>query len=205
MLKNIIYAVLLGIGMAACLSQQEDQDETATDAPGSSILPEVPDDAAASSDSSLFVIENELIGKVRIGMPINEMRAAATADFRLTDTTLTLEGMPSTAYILRQANQAKGLLIEQTCDDACKVWRISVLSPTYKTAKGIHVGSTYGELQQAHKIRAVTFEEGRVVAQAPDTGMSFILDHGNLSTEELSRLNAATTPKNLLIEQILVY
>lgn len=205
MLKNIVYAVLLGIGMAACLSQQEEQDETATGATGSSILPEVPDETAASPDSSLFVIENKQIGKLRIGMPIDEMRAAATAGFRLNDTTLQQEGMPSTAYILRQGNQAKGLLIEQTCDDACKVWRISVLNPKYKTAKGIHVGSTYGELQQAYKIRAVTVEEGNVVALAPDAGLSFMLDHSSLSSEELSRLNAATAPKNLLIERILVY
>lgn len=205
MLKNIVYAVLLGIGMAACLSQQEEQDETATGAPETSILPEVLDEAAASPDSSLFVIENKRIGKLRIGMPIDEMRAAATADFRLKDTTLQQEGMPSTAYVLRPEKQAKGLLIEQTCDEACEVWRISVLSPMYKTAKGIHVGSTYGELQQAYKIRSVSFEEGNVVALAPDAGLSFMLDHSSLPAEKLSRLNAATAPKNLPIERILVY
>ncbi|SFG31430.1 hypothetical protein [Pontibacter chinhatensis] len=205
MLKNILYAVLLGVGMAACLSQQDNPDDETAGEPEEFILPETTEDATALSDSTLFLVAEQRVGNTRIGMPIARMRQQVSGGLRLTDTTLNLEGAPSTAYVLRPEKEAKGLLIEQSCDGECKVWRISVLSPKYKTAKDIRVGTTYGELQQVYKIRAVTFEEGNVVAQAPDAGMSFMLDHSSLPAEELSRLNAATAPKNLPIERILVY
>ncbi|OKL39916.1 hypothetical protein [Pontibacter flavimaris] len=204
MLKNIIYAVLLGVGMAACLSQQTEDEETAS-APDISLLPDTAEEETAQPDPALFVVEKQQVGNVRIGMPIAQMREQVAVGLSIKDTTLSLEGTQSTAYVLRPEDQPKGILVEQACEDDCNVWRISVLSPTYETAKGIGVGATYSELQQAYEIHSVTFEEGNLVAIAPEAGMSFILDHGTLSGSQISSISAATVPADLLIRKILVY
>ncbi|WP_276496821.1 mechanosensitive ion channel protein MscS [Pontibacter litorisediminis] len=205
MLKNIIYAVLLGAGMAACLSQQDKQNEEAAGAPEETMLPDATEVTPTAPDPILFVIDKERVGEVKIGMPIAQLQEQVNDGLHLTDTTLRQEGTQSTAYLLKPEGQAKGLLVEQQCEEACKVWRISVLSPDFKTAKDISVGSKYSELQQAYRIRKVTFEEGNLVALAPDAGMSFILDHSTLPKDQLSSVNAATVPANLLIRKILVY
>jgi hypothetical protein len=204
MLKNIIYAVLLGVGMAACLSQQTEDEETAS-ASEISILPDTATEEPTQPDPALFVVEKQRVGNVRIGMPVEQMREQVAMGLSIKDTTLSLEGTQSTAYVLRPEEQSTGILVEQACEEDCQVWRISVLSPKYKTAKGIGVGATYGELQQAYNIQSVTFEEGNLVALAPGAGMSFILDHNALSGNQLSEVSAATVPADLLIRKILVY
>lgn len=204
MLKNILYAVLLGVGMAACLSQQPEDDEP-TGTAEEAILPDTTEEAVTTPDPALFVVEKQRVGNIQIGMPIAQVREHVANGLSIKDTTLSIEGMQSTAYILHPEDQPKGILIEQTCDEECKVWRISVLSPDFRTAKGISVGSKYGELQQAYNIQSVTFEEGNLVAISPEAGMSFILDHSPLSGDQLTGLNVSTVPANLLIRKILVY
>lgn len=205
MIKNIIYAVLLGVGMAACLSQQEKNDDTTASAPEESILPAATETAITEPEPALFVVGKQQVGNIQIGMPIGQMREHVANGMHLTDTTLLQEGMQSTAYVVHPEGRAKGLVVEQACKPNCEVWRISVLSPDFRTSKGITVGSKYSELQQAYKISTVTFEEGNLAAIAPDAGMSFILDHSSLPSGQVARLNASTVPANLLVRKILVY
>ncbi|WP_266202522.1 mechanosensitive ion channel protein MscS [Pontibacter kalidii] len=204
MLKKIFYAVLLGAGMAACLSQQAEDEETAT-ATESPMLPGPTEEAVAQPDPALFVVGKQRVGNIQIGMPIKQMREQIAPGLSIKDTTLNLEGTQSTAYVLRPEDQPKGILVEQACEENCHVWRISVLNPDFKTAKGIGIGSKYGELQQAYNIQSVTFEEGNLVALSPGSGMSFILEHNSLPSDQLTRLDASTVPANLLIKKILVY
>ncbi|TPE44271.1 mechanosensitive ion channel protein MscS [Pontibacter mangrovi] len=202
MLKNIFYAVLFGVGMAACLSQQ---DKKAEESSGSAPPAEATETSEIAPNPSAFVVEKQGVGNIRIGMDITQMREQVPQGFTLNDTTLQLEGMQSTAYVLHPKEQPKGILVEQSCNPDCKVWRISVLSQEFRTAAGISVGSKYGEVQQAYNIRTVTFEEGNLVALAPDAGMSFILDHSSLQPDQLPQLKATTVPENLPVRKILVY
>lgn len=203
-----MYAVLLGVSMAACLSQNDNETEGA-EAP---TLKDMPADADGAVEAPLlpepanFVVEKGHVGDVRIGMPVEAMRQDVPMGMVIADTTLTQEGQQSTAYRLYPEGDAQGLLIEQTCAaEVCRVWRITVESPDYKTPKGIRVGSTYSEVQQAYPISSVTFEEGNLVAVAEDAGMSFILDTSQLEASKLSSFTAATLPPATLVESILVY
>ncbi|ARS36127.1 hypothetical protein [Pontibacter actiniarum] len=201
MLKNIIYAVLLGVSMAACLSQQDKEPATSS-APAEETSLDTP---AAPAAPATFVIARGHVGSVRLGTPVEQLREHPAAGLTLTDTTLMQEGMQSTAYVLRPEGEPKGLLVEQRCDTACHVWRIRVLGSDFKTAKGIGVGSKFSELQQAYNIRSVTFEEGNLVALAPETGMSFVLDKSQLPSGKLPDFTAATLPANTVVKEILVY
>lgn len=207
-IRNMIYAILLGVSMAACLSQQDEQATTATEvtAPEESALPLLDEEAPATQPARAnFAIAKGHVGDVKIGMPIAALRTHVPVGLHIKDTTLTQEGQQSTAYVLTPTGQQKGILVEQQCAQECQVWRISILSPMYKTAKGMGVGSKYGELQKAYDIKTVTFEEGNLVALAPEAGMSFLLDESQLTAEQLAQINAANLPANTLVKKVLVY
>lgn len=195
---------MLGVGMAACLSQQGEEADTTASAPQIPALLGTAEETKQPAPTH-FVVEKQRVGNIRIGMPIEQMREHVASGLNLTDTTLMQEGMQSTAYVLHPEGQPKGLLVEQACNPNCQVWRISVLSPDFRTPEGLSVGSKYSELQQQYTIKAVTFEEGNLVALAPEAGMSFVLDHTSLPPNQLQQLNASNVPANLLIRKILVY
>lgn len=204
MLKNTIYAVLLGVGMAACLSQSDQEPSTGSGSTtGSATLP---DTAAVADASTTLALRAGQAGPVQLGQDITRMREQVPASLTLADTTLMQEGMQSTAYTLKPANQPKGLLVEQRCqNNTCTVWRITVLHPDFKTSKGMGVGSKFGEVRQAHAIERITFEEGNLLALAPKSRMSFILDKSQFP--ELPTRNLAPTdlPENILVSKILLY
>lgn len=207
-LRNIFYAILLGVSMAACLSQQDEATTSAsevTDQTDTLITGNNSNTSAAIPAPANFKVTGKQVGTVKIGMPITELRNNVPAGLAIADTVLTQEGQQSTAYVLRPEGSRKGLLVEQQCAQQCQVWRISVLSQDYKTAKGLGVGSKYGELQKAYNISSVSFEEGNVVAIAPEAGMSFIMDHSQLADAQLGRISVATLPANTLVKKVLVY
>lgn len=153
MLRNIGYAILLGVGMAACLSESESENTTAT-------TPQPVEKVAEESikpepDPSEFILAKGRAGSIKIGMPITEIRNNIPAGFTIQDSVLLQEGTEATAYVLRPVTESKGIIIEQTCEPDCKVWRIAVKSPAYKTAAGIGIGSKYGEVQARYPISFV--------------------------------------------------
>lgn len=208
MIRNIIYAILLGVSMAACLSQQDKEANTASEQEPDALLTDTETDSEAANippDPSTFVIAKERVGNVKIGMPIAQMREQVPAGYTIADTTLTQEGMQATAYLLHPQNQDKGILVEQICDTDCKVWRINVKSSDYKTPKGIGVGSKYGEVQDLYPISTVTLADGGLVAVAKEGGITFVLDQSQLPRERLATFTPATIPANTIVKSILIY
>ncbi|MDX5438090.1 MAG: mechanosensitive ion channel protein MscS, partial [Pontibacter sp.] len=156
MLKTLLYAVLLGVGMAACLSQQDENTGSTESEPTETIFADTP--AAPTTPSpETYVVEKKRVGSIRIGMPIDQLREQVNSGLRLTDTTLWQEGMQSTAYVVHPKGKQNGLLIEQNCNPDCKVWRISVQNSDFKTPKAISLGSKYSDIRQAYTISTVTF------------------------------------------------
>lgn len=206
----MMYAILLGVGMAACLSQQDDEEETQTEAvqqqenqnTGTTTVPSAP-----APDPESLVIERGQAGNISIGMPMEEMRNNLPRGFSLTDSILILEGQQSTAYVLSPQGRERGLLVEQQCEQECRVWRINVLSPDFKTPEGYGVGSKYGEIKQAYPIGTVALAEGNFVAVSEEAGMSFVLDDSQWSPEnrERYRYNPANIPENTLVERVILY
>ncbi|WP_242927510.1 mechanosensitive ion channel protein MscS [Pontibacter vulgaris] len=204
MFKNIIYAILLGIAMAACLDNRENvSEEKATTA--SETSPVIPSEEIPEIDPATFLIAKDQAGSIKIGMPVEQMRQNVPAAFTITDTILNKEGQQYTAYVLKTAGEKRSLLVEQICEPACKVWRITVLSPDFKTASGIVIGSKYDEVRQKYKINYVSPGEGIFVAVDEAAGFSFVLDKPNLPAGNPANLKPDDIPANTLVKSILIY
>ncbi|WP_242916799.1 mechanosensitive ion channel protein MscS [Pontibacter liquoris] len=204
-LKHILYAVLLGVSMAACLSQS-DQPETRPDTVATAgPSPVAAAEVAVQPDPASFVIEKGHVGNVRLGTLTEDLRQHIPVGYTIADTTLQQEGMQATAYLLYPQNETKGLLVEQVCEPACHVWRIAVHNPRYKTAKGIGIGSTFSEVQRAYPISYVSQGEGNFVAVVEEMGLSFVLDQSQLPKDKLTRIKPADVPGNTVVKSILVY
>ncbi|EJF09765.1 hypothetical protein [Pontibacter sp. BAB1700] len=210
MLKNILYAILLGVGMAACLADRDNTDEAAsttdTAIEGGPMTQTVesgtPSPATQPAD---FVIRKGQVGNIRIGMPIEEMRNQVPAGLQIRDTTLQNEGQQSTAYVFSGPDSPRGLLVEQTCDPDCQVWRIQVQGEEYKTAQGLGIGSKYSEVTQHHPIAYTSLGEAGFVAVSESAGMSFLLDTSQLDQNNLHNLKPDQVPANTLVRGILIY
>lgn len=210
MLKNILYAILLGVGMAACLADRDNTDEAATNtgtAPEGGPMTETTEfeTSPTATDPKTFIIGKGRVGSIRIGMPIEEMRNQIPTGQQLKDTTLELEGQQYTAYVLSSAGNAGGLLVEQACEPDCRVWRISIRDDNYKTAQGIGLGSKYSEVVQHHPIAYTNLGEAGFVAVSEASGMSFILDTSQLDRNRLHQLKPDQVPANTLVQGILIY
>ena len=210
MLKNIVYAILLGVGMAACLADNDSSNEAASgtdQATESSPTLETmeTETAPAVADPADLVLAKGRAGQVRIGMPIEEMRSQLPANQQIQDTTLQLEGQAYAAYIIRTPGNQKGMLVEQVCEPDCQVWRISIRNPDYRTAQGIGVGSKYGEVAQHYPVTYTSLGEAGFVAVSEANGMSFILDTRQLDQNRLHQLKPDHVPANTLVQGILIY
>lgn len=196
--------------MAACLSQQDNDEETQTETLQQEERPNTaanPQAAAPAPDPASFVIEKGKVGSISIGMPIDELRNNIPRGFALKDTMLMLEGQQSTAYVLTPMGLSKGLLVEQQCEAECQVWRINVLGTQFKTSGGHGVGSKYGEVKQAYPIGTVALAEGNFVAVSEEAGLSFVLDDTQLpqDAQDRGRYNPGNIPANTLVKRILLY
>lgn len=199
-IRNILYAILLGVGMAACLSQNDEatsENEEQVEATATT---------AAEPEPADLVIDKGRAGNIRLGMPIEEVRQSVVDGTVVNDTLLMQEGQQATAYLL-YTNEERALLIEQNCEPDCEVRRISVLSPAYKTAKGIGVGSSYGEVKQAYPITTVAVEEDHFVAVSDTAGMRFELDDTKLPQDgkEKGRYDPGNIPDDTRVTRVLLY
>src|SRR5688572_20944709 len=82
-------------------------------------------------------------GKIRVNMPSDSLKKMIPAA-NLKTVQRELEGVPYTAYELRNAQTGNQLLLlaEESCaNETCNIFRIRVLSPKFKTEKNIRVGS----------------------------------------------------------------
>lgn len=204
MLKNLLYAILLGVGMAACLADRDKAaNETATDDTTiTEITEETPEPV---SDPANFVIAKGRVGNVPLGIPIEEIRRNTPESQTLKDTTLQLEGQAYTAYVIKSDDDTKGILVEQLCEPDCKVWRINIRDEEYRTAEGIGIGSKYAEVQQHYPIKYVSLGDAGFVAVSETAGLSFILDTSQLNKVQLHKLKPEDIPANTLVKGILVY
>jgi hypothetical protein len=211
MLKNLLYAILLGVGMAACLADRDNSDEAdttemETTVEGGPMTETVEfESPEATPNPADLIISKGRVGNIRIGMPIEEMRSQVPSGQQIKDTTLQLEGQPYTAYVFSSPASASGLLVEQVCEPDCRVWRISISSNAYQTAQGIGVGSKYSEVTQHYPISYTSLGEAGFVAVSEAAGLSFLLDSSQLDKNRLHRIKPDQIPANTLVQGILIY
>lgn len=196
-MKSASYYILLLLAMLACRSE-----------PGTGGLSDTGPSAAEESPDGdevrrKFRLAPNQAGPVRIGMPVDELKASVPAAM-LVEKEVNREGQLYTVYeVLNDSfSQETGLVAEPLCAPECRIYRIEVRDRKYQTEEGLGIGSTYGKVRQALPIAYASSAEGNLVAVSEEAGMSFLLDQSYFSGEELRNIRKENIPDSTLVTGI---
>ena len=149
---------LLAVGTIAC-TREEPVAELDTNSPEAV--------EARCAGSLAPVVTAGGIGPVRLGGRPSEIAERCP----VRDTTLSMEGAEEPAKLVRIAG---GSVVALTSPTDSTITRIIVSDTSYRTERGVGVGSTVGDLRLGHgRICAMTGEGEIVVAAAQMPGVSF--------------------------------
>lgn len=140
------------------------------------------------------------IGAVRIGSPL----AAAEGRCEMRDTTFTLgEGIDENGRVVDLGSDGSVLVLT---NDQGNVTRIIVEDATVRTERGLGVGSTVGELRQAHGMLCAAVGEGIVVVSSGNLGaISFATDADMSVVRRGASLDADAIPDDARITRMWAY
>jgi hypothetical protein len=146
-------------------------------------------------------------GKIRVNMSSDTLKKMIPAE-NLKTVQRELEGVPYTAYELRNPKTGNQLLLlaEESCaNEKCTIFRIRVLSPKFKTDKGIRVGSTFAEVKNAYPLSFVGLGEADFVAISEKNKMTFTLDITNFPPKHLDRISPDEIPDSTRVTSIMLF
>ncbi|ALI98209.1 hypothetical protein [Rufibacter tibetensis] len=172
-------------------------------------LPGAPSTASTppSSNNPLFnlTLQKGQAGMVKIGMSIDELKQAYGQN-KLQQIEHSIEGMTTTAYEVLGERRRPDLRVEQECaGTTCKVSRITVLNPAFKSATGIGIGSTFGNVKDNFKITRVGTGEGNFVAISEPDRISFVLDMRGIPSNRWGKLTVKDVPNSTLVSGVMIY
>ncbi|GGK65140.1 hypothetical protein ACD591_01845 [Rufibacter glacialis] len=172
-------------------------------------LPGAPSTASTppSADNPLFnlTLQKGQAGRVKIGMPIEELKQAYGTQ-KLQEIDHTLEGTTTKAYEVLGERRRPDLRVEQQCNGtACKVSRITVLNPAFKSSAGVGIGSTFGEVKNHFNITRVGTGEGIFVAISEVDKISFVLDMRQIPSTRWGSLKVKDIPATTPVTSIMLY
>ena len=130
--------------------------------------------ATTTQQQTHFTLARGQVGQLKIGITADEV-IALFGNQRVKQVDLQLEGLPAPALEIRLGNvsAAKASLVAELFPPAeNRVWRVSVFDRRFKTAAGLGIGSTLGQIRARHKVR-IGVGEGSVGAFAEDLQMTF--------------------------------
>jgi hypothetical protein len=144
---------------------------------------------AAFGQTDSFRIQNGRVGKLQVGMTVEEFYSAfRSQDLRLTN--LDLEGMFSPALEVR--SNGRVLLIGEIdkTGSGWIVFRITLKDRRFHTSKGIGVGSTFADLKRAYPGLKILIGEGQQFAFIEPESLSFGLDAYPEAPSDRSRVTS---------------
>ncbi|RNI31242.1 hypothetical protein [Rufibacter latericius] len=171
--------------------------------PGATSTASTPPSAA----NPLFnlTLERGQAGAVKIGMTIDELKKAYGQN-KLREIEHTIEGTTTPAFEVLGERHRPDLRVEQECaGTACKVTRITVLNPAFKTYNGLGIGSTFEDLQKSIKITRVATGEGNFVAISEDAKMSFVLDMRGIPAQKWAKMQVKDVPGSTLVSGVMLF
>ncbi|TES89915.1 MAG: hypothetical protein E3J87_11095 [Candidatus Cloacimonadota bacterium] len=138
-------------------------------------------DAETPVVTKKFLLSKQKAGYVEIGMSIDALYTKyGRESTKLVD--LYLEGMfsPAIEIFLNTEKDKPSLVAEiglspSGSSKAFIVSRITVYDDSFRTEKGMGVGSTLGDLRKHHQINWIELGEGGLIARSDELMMSFVL------------------------------
>jgi hypothetical protein len=178
---------------------------THLDSVGEAASTPAPNSATEENTGTSWQISKSKIGPIQIGMAIDAMRKTLPAEL-VKATPITREGRGNQAYEIRQSDTEKqaGLLVEETCEPTCQVWRVHVQNAAYKTKEGLGVGSTLGEVKKHYKLSYLGAGETEIVAVSDDAKLTFMLDVSKVPEKQVPWLNLKNTPDSTPVKGMLI-
>ncbi|MDX5347342.1 MAG: hypothetical protein LPJ89_11300 [Hymenobacteraceae bacterium] len=212
MLKTRYLLIAALAACAACDNATQNSEtievtETTATPPDTVVGRPLPPDSTLSHTDVVseedFMIFAGKAGRVSVGMPASDLEKAYPAT-QLNRTTKQQEGIAYTVYeILAPGTKEVLMEAEMDCSGTCKVWRIQVKSPKFRTDEGLGVNSTFRELQEAYSINVAT-GEGNIVAIANDKKLSFLLKAPALKPVKGNDLKPKDIPAGTKVIGVLV-
>lgn len=155
--------------------------------------------------SKQFLLAKNWVGHVKVGLnsSLNELYRTYHS-VRLIDRQL--EGMfsPALQVYLNNPDVPAFIVNIHWRRGTDELGSIIVYDRCYKTANGIGVGSTLGELRRHYKDVEVLEGEGPFFARVPELSMSFRLYSGDLPSDHILRQDPTAAPDSARIESIRV-
>lgn len=147
--------------------------------------------------SDIYILDKGKAGKANINMQVDLLYIEyGKINTKIED--LYLEAMFSPCIEVFLDNQnSPSLICELDCD---KIWRISVLSSKFKTAKNISIGSAVSDLINNYSDYEIFNGENGVYIFIKEINISFLIDFSPVN----GKLDIGSIPKNSVILKILV-
>ncbi|HET9012603.1 MAG TPA: hypothetical protein VFN38_12350 [Gemmatimonadaceae bacterium] len=182
-------AIAAAFLFAGCRAEQARVDEPAAVSRTSS--------AAAQRDCGPPVIDSAGVGGLRIGAPVDSVKARCTV---LRDTTeRRAEGMPARLLAVRVGTDT----LEAEVADG-RVWRIEVTQRGVRTADSLGVGSPLAALLGIPGLRGAVGEGALYVMSPSRCGLSFQLSTAELRADGWSAERLRTLPPSTVVTRVLV-
>jgi hypothetical protein len=181
-----------------------DRTVTRLDSTGDAASAPAPTPEAANTSTDWLITKSQ-VGPIRVGMAVNTMRKTVPAEI-LKEVPITREGRGYRAYEIRSNASAAqpSLLVEETCEPICKVWRIHVQDTAFKTKEGLGVGSTLAEVKKYYNISYLGGGETEIVAVSDEAKLTFMLDVSKVPPAKVPRLNVKNTPDDTPVIGLLI-
>lgn len=146
------------------------------------------------------IVRDEGLGKLRIGASFDSVAANCRllADMRF----IGAEGMPSRKLVVLFSRDTVEAEIVNN-----RIWRVSVVSPLYRTVDSLGVGTPLSRLLQLKNPRGMTGEGKFFVASPEHCGMSFRLTNAGTGAQrgDLDRAGLARLPASAVVSEILIF
>jgi hypothetical protein len=164
--------------------------------------------AVRSDAQDNHLLEKNRAGQIEIGMTIDELHTRYEPSSTKLIATY-VEGMFAPVLEIYPRGAAKKgrspLVIAIDKDREWIVDSIQVNDARFRTAEGIGVGSTLGDIRKAYTVKWIDFGEGKLYANVDEIGMSFELDFTQPPPEWYERRDQRLIPDRAKVVSVNLY
>jgi hypothetical protein len=151
-----------------------------------------------------YRISREQAGFVKVNMKVEQLDSIFKKG-EVNKSTYKSEGQTYEAYfVTRNDKKEPSLRLETICNNNdCKIWRIKILDPEYRTGTGLGIGSKAGDIKKYHYIDWIS-SSAEPVIRLERLGLSFVLDKKTLPPAIVNSLVKENLPDSAKVESIYI-